>query len=87
MGFIGRSIPKLEAWFQSFSIEVFASILKPEWVKEVLEASGRVGERDRKLTAPFTLWLVAGMGLYRSLSIQNVMHRLGNLPGIGPRSA
>lgn len=83
MGFIGRSIPKLESWFESFSIEVFASILKPEWVEEVLEACGRPGERDRKLTAPFTLWLVVGMGLYRSLSIQNVIHRLGNLPGIG----
>jgi hypothetical protein len=83
MGFIGHSIPKLESWFESFSIEVFASILKPEWVQEALAACGRRGERDRKLSAPFTLWLIVGMGLYRSLSIQNVIHRLGNLPGIG----
>ena len=79
MGFIGHSIPKLESWFESFSIEVFASILKPEWVQEALATCGRQGERDRKLSAPFTLWLTVGMGLYRSLSIQNVIHRLGNL--------
>jgi hypothetical protein len=83
MGFIGRSIPKLESWFDSFSVEVFASIIKPEWVQGVLEACGREGERNRKLSARFTLWLVLGMGLYRSLSIQNVIHRMGNLPGIG----
>ncbi len=83
MSFIGRSIPKLESWFESFSLEVFASILKPEWVQGVLEACGREGVRDRKLSAPFTVWLVVAMGLYRSLSIQNVIHRLGNLPGIG----
>lgn len=83
MGFIGRSIPKLEAWLESFSIEVFASVLKPEWVEEVLKACDRRGERDRKLTAPFTLWLIVGMGLYRSLSIQNVIHRLGSIPGLG----
>jgi hypothetical protein len=83
MSFIGRSIPKLESWFESFSIEVFASILKPEWIQGVLEATDRLGKRERKLTAPFTLWLVVGMCLYRNLSIQNVIHRLGNLPGIG----
>lgn len=80
---IGRSFPHLESWFKSFSIEVFTSILKPKWVTEALKACDREGERDRKLTAPLTVWLVIAMGLYRSLCIQNVLHRLGMLPGIG----
>ncbi len=83
MDFIGRSIPKLETWLESFSIEVFASVLKPEWIEEVLDACGRHRKRDRKLTAPFTLWLLVGMGLFRSLSIQNVIRRLGCIPGVG----
>lgn len=83
MSSIGRSFQKLESWFESFSMEIFASILKPDWVKESLKTCGREGERDRKLTAPLTVWLVIAMGLYRSLCIQNVLHRLGTIPGVG----
>lgn len=83
MSSIGRSFQKLESWFETFTLEVFASIVKPEWVTQALKDCDREGERDRKLTAPLTVWLVIAMGLYRSLCIQNVLHRLGMLPGIG----
>lgn len=95
MGNIGRSFEKLEEWLGSFSIEVFGSILKPAWITEALEASGRNTQRIRKLTAPLTVWLVIAMGVFRKLSIQNVLARLGTIPGVGslwengevPRSA
>jgi hypothetical protein len=64
-------------------MEVFASVLKPEWIHEVLRTMDRHTERERKLTAPFTVWLVIAMGFYRNLSIQNVIHRMGNLFGVG----
>lgn len=83
MGFIGSSFHKLEGWIESFAMEVFASVLKPEWIDEVLRTMDRHTERERKLTAPFTVWLVIAMGFYRNLSIQNVIHRMGNLFGVG----
>jgi hypothetical protein len=83
MGSIGSSFHKLEGWIESFAMEVFASVLKPEWIDEVLKTTDRHTERERKLTAPFTVWLVIAMGFYRNLSIQNVIHRMGNLFGVG----
>ena len=83
MGFIGSSFHKLEGWIESFAMEVFASVLKPEWIDEVLKTTDRHTERERKLTAPFTVWLLIAMGFYRNLSIQNVIHRMGNLFGVG----
>lgn len=83
MSSIGTSIRHLESFLKSFSLEVFASILPPKWIEAALEQSGRQGERDRKLTATFTVWLTIAMGLYRTLSIQNVVRRLGLLPGLG----
>jgi hypothetical protein len=83
MSFVGSCFQKLEGWLGSFSIEVFASILRPEWVNEALEATGRQTQRERKLTAPLTVWLVIAMGFYRTLSIRNVLNRLGNVMGVG----
>ena len=45
---------RLEAWLNGFSIEVFAKTLRQEWTLEVLRETEREGQRDRKLTAPFT---------------------------------
>lgn len=95
MGIIGKSFTRLEGWLRDFSIEVFASILRPEWIEEALERLGRQTKRERKLTSPLTVWLVIAMGLFRKLSIQNVLARLGKIPGVGslwedgevPRSA
>lgn len=83
MGIIGSSFEKLEGWMGSFTIEVFASILKTEWIDQALEKTGRETQRERKLTAVFTVWLAIALGFYRNLSIQNVLNRLGNVLGVG----
>lgn len=83
MGFIGTCFQKLEGWLGSFTIEVFAPILKNEWIQEALETTGRQTERERKLPAAFTVWLVIAMGFYRNLSIRNILNRMGNVLGVG----
>jgi hypothetical protein len=83
MGYIGSCFEKLEGWASCFTVEVFGSILKREWIDEALEATERETQRERELPAPFTLWMVIGMALYRNLSIQNILHRMGNVMGVG----
>ena len=83
MGIIGRSFEKLDGWLGNFCLEVFASVLTPEWIDEALERTGRETKRERKLTASLSVWLLIGMGLFRKLSIQNVLARLGTIPGVG----
>jgi len=83
MGFIGSCFEKIEGWLGSFTIEVFASILSKSWIEESLNATGRQTQRERKLTSPFVVWLTIAMGLYRNLSIENVLKRMGNVPGFG----
>lgn len=83
MGSIGSAFQKLEGWIESFTVEVFASVLNPKWITDVLEASGRQSQRMRKLPAPFTVWLVIAMAFYRNLSINNILNRMGNVLGVG----
>jgi hypothetical protein len=78
MEIIGSSLRQL----QHFSIEVLAGILKPAWIREAAAAATQPTQRDRKLPAPFMVWLLVAMGLYRSLAIQNVLDRIGNLLGL-----
>lgn len=83
MGIIGSSFEKLEGWMGSFTIEVFASVLKKEWIDQALEMTGRETQRERKLTAVLTVWLAIALGLYRNLSIPNTLNRIGNVFGVG----
>lgn len=83
MHFIGTCFQKLEGWLGSFTVEVFASIFKKEWIEEALRVTDRETERKRKLPAVFTVWLVIAMAFYRDLSIQNILNRMGNVLGVG----
>jgi hypothetical protein len=83
MHFIGSCFQKLEGWMGSFTLEVFASILRNDWIDQALAATGRQTQRERKLPAPFTVWLVIAMGFFRNLSIENILNRMGNVLGIG----
>lgn len=82
MSFIGKSLGALEHAAKSFTIEVLASVLKQEWVEEAADRAVQPTERDRKLPCRFTAWLIIALGLYRSLSIQNVLRRIGSVFGI-----
>jgi len=81
VSFIGKSFGILESAAKYFTIEVLASIVKQKWVEEAAARATRPTERDRKLPGPFTTWLVIALGLYRSLSIQNVLRRIGSVFG------
>ena len=83
MEFIGGSFPKLESWLRSFSIELFADLLKPVWIDEILRNYQRQSHRIRKLPAPLVVWLCVALGLFRTLSIPSVLSRLGTILGVG----
>jgi hypothetical protein len=83
VGFIGTSFPKLESWLRSFSIELFADVLKPAWIEAALKDHQRQSLRIRKLPAGLVVWLCVALGLYRTLSIPNVLSRLGTIFGVG----
>ena len=83
MGFIGTFFPKLESSLRSFSIELFADLVKPAWIDEILEAYGRQSIRIRKLPSPLVVWLSIALGLFRTLSIPSVLSRLGTILGVG----
>lgn len=54
-------------------LSALASVLSPSLVQEALIAAGKQGERAGKLPPDVVFWLVVGMGLYRSLNIQEVL--------------
>ena len=81
MHIIGNSLRVLEHSAKSFTIEVLATVLKPEWLRGAAAEATRPTERHRSLPGPFVVWLVIAMGLFRTLSIQNVLRRLGKALG------
>ena len=83
MDFIGTSFPKLESWLRSFSIELLADVLKPVWIEDALLDHQRQSVRVRKLPSGLVVWLCVALGLYRTLSIPNVLARLGTILGVG----
>jgi len=83
MHFIGSCFEKLEGWINSFAIEVFASVLQPAWIDDALAECGRETVRVRKAPARFVVWLSIALSLYRTLSIKNVVHRMGSVFGVG----
>jgi hypothetical protein len=84
MSIIGDCFEKLHRSAESFSIEVFAGVLKPSWIKEAAEGAARRTQRNRKLPGPFVIWFVIAMGFWRNLSIANIVRRLGRTLGLVP---
>jgi len=81
MSFIGKGLQSLQQSASSFTLEVAATVLKPEWLSGAAAKATRPTERDRDLPGPFVAWLVVSMGLFRPLAIHNVLRRLGNALG------
>lgn len=73
---IGTWLEELECWVGTFSLEALVSQLPAEWVGEILIELGRASKRRRALPADVVVWLLIAMGLFRSLSIRNVLARL-----------
>lgn len=77
-------------WRTNFELAALARVL-PAWlILEVLAEMEKEAQRRRKLPPELVVWLVVGMGLFRSLSIKNVLDRVvGALGGVawGPAEA
>lgn len=76
MSWIGRVIAGLERREQPFVVEALADELSPEWIDEVLTETGRHSRRVRALPAPFMVWFVVLLGLFRRVSYVNLLEKL-----------
>lgn len=65
-----------------FEIPVLARVIPGSLITEVLRESERMTKRARKLPAELVTWLVIGMGLFRSLSIDSVLDRVAGALGM-----
>jgi hypothetical protein len=78
---IGRDLAELDE--SGPSLAAVSKILSPELVRETLAELGKNEKRLRKLPAVVVTWLVVAMGLFRGLSINNVLRRIADgLPGL-----
>ena len=67
----GKFLPQLR-------LELLARVFPRETVQAVLEESGCRTPRQRKLTLEVTLWLVIGMNLYATRSLEAVLDQLAH---------
>lgn len=58
------------------NLATFTKVLPVATVLKVLAEVGALGERRRKLPPEVVVWLLIGMGLFRDLSIPNVLRRV-----------
>ena len=77
MRFIGTELSELERSLKDFSVEALAKYLNPSLIENALSQTGRGSKRIRKLPSAFVVWLIICLGVFRRLSIQNVVARLG----------
>ena len=60
----------------------FIASLDPEWIDEALAATGTATIRRRRLPAEQVVWLVIGMGIFRDLSMRELVSTMDlALPG------
>lgn len=77
MSFIGDFTKTVERGVSNFCVEAVTPYLKPQWIGEALAETGRASVRVRKLPAQFVLWLLAAMGVFKEISIANVIRKIG----------
>lgn len=66
-------------------LAALSRVLPISLVRDVLKDLGKEGQRRRKLSGELVVWLVVGMGLFRGLSVQNVLRRIAEeLGGLCP---
>ena len=68
-----------------FELAALARVLPPTVIREALARAGKEAKRLRKLPPELVTWLLVGMGLFRDLSISNVLQRVvDGLAGLVP---
>ena len=60
----------------TLDLAAFTRVLPASLIVKAIEEAGAVEERRRKLPSELVLWLLIGMGLFRDLSIPNVLQRV-----------
>lgn len=70
---IAEIISRLDTAGQGFTVEALGGVLKPEWIEEALECTGRQSQRERLLPAPLALWMVLLLALFRRHSYVNLL--------------
>jgi len=73
---LGEALLAVGAGERAASFEEFSAAIEPQWVADVLAATGTVSLRRRKLPAEYVVWLVIGMGLFRDRAITQVVEHL-----------
>lgn len=73
---LGKALRAVGEGERAESFELFSRTLDIEWVRRVLQTTGKASVRKRKLPAEAVVWLVIGMALLRDRSIDEVVHHL-----------
>ncbi len=73
MSRIARKDSSLERSPRNFTVEALAAVLPQAWVRDAIAASGRRSQRQRRLPAVLTVWMVTLLGLFRQLSYVNLL--------------
>src|SRR5438477_9640048 len=80
-----RSLAAVAAFAKPEKFQDLRRNIDVEWIEQALRATGTATVRRRRLPAEQVVWLVVGMGLYRSRSIHDVVSKLDlALPGSTP---
>lgn len=73
---LGQALAAIGPTAGTESFESLSRAVDPQWIREVLEATGTATVRRRKLPAEHAIWTVIGMALFRDQPIRDVVHRL-----------
>jgi hypothetical protein len=69
---------------RSWSVEAFREILPSKMITEVVQECGAAGKRSRRLPPELMVWLLVGAGLFRDLSLPNVLEVVADAVGFKP---
>ena len=78
MSRFGTEVSRLEQDSATFTLEIFESLLPQATIEEVLVQSGRASKRRRALPADFVVRVLLAASLWRSVSLENVLHKLSS---------
>jgi hypothetical protein len=73
MNRIGKSVIGLE---RECVVEALAKVIEPQWIEEALIETDWRSQRKRRLPAPFVLWFVVLLNVYRRTSYENLLEKL-----------
>ncbi|MBM5573381.1 transposase domain-containing protein [Deefgea sp. CFH1-16] len=61
---------------QDYDFAILSSAIEPQWIVQVLDATGTASIRRRKMPAEQVIWLIIALALFRCQSIPEVVVHL-----------